>query len=164
MHILNLDELNFFRDKFENQWVNHKLEREELLRLYKTVAKSVLFEEFLKNRFTTLKRFGLEGLETVISGLEKFVEKSVELGVKDVTLGMPHRGRLNVLANIFKKPVSKIIAEVQGKQTNESLNNPFFAGDVKYHLGTINEREYPDGTRISLVINLIYLNYVGYSA
>jgi len=153
MHLLDTNELNFFNEKMEKSWVNYKMETEDYKRIYHHVARSVLFEDFLKNKFTTLKRFGLEGLETVITGLEAYVDKSVELGIKDITLGMPHRGRLNVLANVFKKPVSKIIGEIQGKQTNEALKDQmFFAGDVKYHLGTYNEREYPDGSRVFMVI------------
>jgi 2-oxoglutarate dehydrogenase E1 component len=151
MHLLDTDELNYFREKFENTWVNHTVDKEHMKKVYTTVAKSVLFEEFLKNKFSTLKRFGLEGLETVVAGLEAYVDKSVQLGVKDITLGMPHRGRLNVLANVFRKPISKIIGEIQGKLTNEALTEEFYAGDVKYHLGTYNEREYPDGSRIFMV-------------
>lgn len=152
MHLIDSQELNWFRDKFENVWANYKVDRKGLLHNFNNVAKAVLFEEFLKNKFTTAKRFGLEGLETVITGLEAYVDKSVELGVRDVTLGMPHRGRLNVLANVFKKPVSKIIGEFQGKITNEALKEVFYAGDVKYHLGTYNEREYEDGSRVFMDI------------
>lgn len=153
MHLLDTTEIGFFSEKFEKSWVNYKLEKEGVTRVYTHVAKAVMFEEFLKNKFTTLKRFGLEGLETVITGLEAYVDKSVELGVKDITLGMPHRGRLNVLANVFKKSVSKIIGEIQGKQTNEALRDQnLFSGDVKYHLGTYNEREYPDGNRVFMVL------------
>ncbi len=151
MHLLKHHEVNYFRDKMENTWANYKIEKEELLKNYETLAKSVLFEEFFKTKFTTHKRFGLEGLETVVTGLEAYVNKSVELGVTDVTVGMPHRGRLNVLATVFKKPISKIIAEFQGKLSNEALKEEFFAGDVKYHLGTYNEREYEDGKRVFMV-------------
>lgn len=152
MHLLDIDEVNYFRNKFENIWANYKTNKEETLKTYKNVAKAVMFETFLKEKFTTTKRFGLEGLETVITGLERYVDQSVKFGVRDVTLGMAHRGRLNVLANVFRKPVSKIIGEFQGKITNEVLETEFYAGDVKYHLGTFNEREYKDGTRIHMDI------------
>ena len=99
---------------------------------------------FPADNVESLKRFGLEGLESVIAGLESYVNRSAEHGVKDITLGMPHRGRLNVLANVLKKPFVNIFAEIKGKKTNEN--------DLIYHLGTYNEREYPDGTRMILVI------------
>ena len=115
-----------------------------------------MFEEFLQAKFTTHKRFGLEGMESMVSGLKWFVDCSVKSGVKDISLGMAHRGRLNVLANVVRKPISKIFAEFQGKDSivgygdKDSEIEYSQSGDVKYHLGTFHERVYPDGKTISL--------------
>lgn len=157
MHINSREECNFLREKFENEWFNYVPTKEEKLLVYDRLAWAVLFEEFLKSKFATHKRFGLEGLESMISGLKAFVDEAVNLGLKDITLGMAHRGRLNVLANVFRKPISKIFAEFQGKiGTNKDGSEEDmldkYSGDVKYHLGTFYERVYPNGKRINLDI------------
>ena len=114
MFINSREERHFLKGKFENKWIEHKLTPAEKIKLFNRLSWSVLFEEFLQKKFTTHKRFGLEGLESLIIGLKSFLDYSVKLGVKDVTLGMAHRGRLNVLANVFKKPLSKLFGEFQG--------------------------------------------------
>jgi 2-oxoglutarate dehydrogenase E1 component len=150
MYINSREECNFLRDKFENEWVNYKASNEKKIDIYDRLAWSVKFEEFLKNKFTTLKRFGLEGLESLISGLKNFVDTSVEQGgLKDITLGMAHRGRLNVLANVFRKPINKIFAEFQGKHSESEYQ---ISGDVKYHLGSHYERNYSNGRTIKMDI------------
>jgi len=142
---------NFLREKFENEWVNYVPAKEEKIKVYESLAWAVLFEEFLKNKFTTHKRFGLEGLESLILGLNRFTDVAVEQGLEDITLGMPHRGRLNVLANVFKKPLRKIFGEFQGKfDDHKTLNH--YSGDVKYHLGSHYERTYKGGKKISMDI------------
>jgi len=142
---------NFLREKFENEWVNYQPSREEKAKLYESLAWGVLFEEFLKNKFTTHKRFGLEGLESLILGLQRFIDYAVALGLEDITLGMPHRGRLNVLANVFRKPLQKIFAEFQGKfDDHKTLNQ--YSGDVKYHLGSHCEIEYLNGKKMTMDI------------
>lgn len=151
MYINSREECNFFREKFENEWVNFKPSKEDKLLVFDRLAWAVLFEEFLKDKFPSYKRFGLEGLETCISGLKAFTDEAVEIGLKDITLGMPHRGRLNVLANVFRKPISKIFAEFQGKTGKTDIDENF-SGDVKYHLGTFYERVYPNGKKIKLDI------------
>jgi 2-oxoglutarate dehydrogenase E1 component len=143
---------NFLREKMENEWVNYNPSKEQKIKVFDRLAWSVLFEEFLKSKFTTHKRFGLEGLESVVSGLKNFVDTAVESGLKDITLGMPHRGRLNVLANVFRKPMQKIFAEFHGKHDDHSGGFGQYSGDVKYHLGTFYERTYPSGKTISMDI------------
>jgi 2-oxoglutarate dehydrogenase E1 component len=156
MFCVSREECNFLRNKFEDEWASFKMENQEKVHIYENLSWAVLFEEFLKSKFTTHKRFGLEGLESTVSGLRAFVHRSLDLGVKDVTLGMAHRGRLNVLANVFKKPLSQIFAEFQGKHSgldsNDSDTQINFSGDVKYHLGTHYRRTYKDGKTIDLDI------------
>jgi 2-oxoglutarate dehydrogenase E1 component len=156
MYMSSREECNFMREKFENEWVNYKATKNEKISILDRMAWAVLFEEFIHKKFTTHKRFGLEGLESLISGLKWLVDISVSHGVKDITLGMAHRGRLNVLANVMRKPISKIFAEFQGKahllnQTQEEAEIDYIqTGDVKYHLGTFHERVYSDGKTITM--------------
>lgn len=157
MYVISREECNFLREKFECDWYSYQPSKEHKIKVYDRLSWAVLFEEFLKNKFTTHKRFGLEGLETMVSGLKCYVDKAVDLGLKDITLGMAHRGRLNVLANVFRKPISKIFAEFQGKHhqnpSHESADDELMiSGDVKYHLGSHFQRSYPDGRTIHLDI------------
>ncbi len=156
MYVISRDECNFLREKFECDWYNFAPSKDHKMKAFDRLSWAVLFEEFLKNKFTTHKRFGLEGLETTVSGLKCYVDRAVELGLKDITLGMAHRGRLNVLANVFRKPIRKIFSEFQGKHveshsgTEEEISRT--SGDVKYHLGSHYQRTYPDGKTIHLDI------------
>ena len=114
-HMSNREEVNFIIDYMENKWVNFTPKKEDLLETYISLAWATKFEKFLEVKFMT-KRFGLEGLESMITGLHTYFEEASKLGVKDITLGMAHRGRLNVLANIFGKSMKRIFKEMMGKQ------------------------------------------------
>jgi len=103
------------------------------------------FEKFIASKYPNEKRFGLEGCEALIPGMKALIDRSVDHGVKHVTLGMPHRGRLNVLANVIRKPVEAILNEFSG-----SAEEDFPAGDVKYHLGANYVRPTPSGKKVSL--------------
>ena len=92
------------------------------------------FEKFIHNKFVGQKRFSLEGAEILIPALNDLVEKGSELGVKEFNIGMAHRGRLNVLANVLQKPNENIFKEFEG----ESYEDRISLGDVKYHLGYSN--------------------------
>ena len=114
------------------------------------------FESFLSTKFPNDKRFGLEGLEGVVPGIKTLVDRSVELGVEDVVLGMAHRGRLNVLSNVVRKPNESIFSEFQGSVTPEEFEG---SGDVKYHLGMNYQRPTTSGkyVNLSLVANPSHL-------
>lgn len=104
---------------------------EEKKKIYTTLSKAVQFEKYLGKKFVGQKRFSLEGGESLIPALNTIIEKGSELGVESFFVGMAHRGRLNVLANIFEKPTEDIFVEFEGYEyEDESLD-----GDVKYHLG-----------------------------
>ncbi len=104
-------------------------------------------ERFLDRRYTGTKRFGLEGAETMIPALEQIVKRGGQLGVREIVIGMPHRGRLNVLANFMDKPFAAIFSEFQGNAAHpEDVQG---SGDVKYHLGTSSDREF-DAIRVHL--------------
>lgn len=94
-----------------------------------------------------MKRFGLEGCESFIPGMKSCLDSLVESGCEKVIIGMPHRGRLNMLANVIRKPLETIFAEFQGVMPVENKESNWHqnSGDVKYHLGTNFTRTYSDG-------------------
>lgn len=100
------------------------------------------FEQFIASKYPNEKRFGLEGCEALVPGMKALIDRSVDHGVKHVTIGMPHRGRLNVLANVIRKPIEAILHEFSAD------GSP--AGDVKYHLGANYVRPTPSGKKVSL--------------
>ncbi|MBV9824675.1 MAG: 2-oxoglutarate dehydrogenase E1 component [Alphaproteobacteria bacterium] len=152
----------------ERAWIQQKFEvRDRRTSLTDTGKKDVLrtltaaetFERFLDRRYTGTKRFGLEGAESLMPALETILRCGAELGVKEFVIGMPHRGRLNVLANFMGKPFTAIFSEFQGgSSTPEQVQG---SGDVKYHLGTSSDREIGGRTvHLSLAANPSHLEAV----
>ena len=117
------------------------------------------FEKFAANRFVGTKRFGLDGGEAAIPALEQIIKRGSQLGVKEIVLGMAHRGRLNVLVNVMDKPYRQLFHEFQGGGANPS--DVEGSGDVKYHLGASADREF-DGQKVhlSLTANPSHLEIV----
>jgi 2-oxoglutarate dehydrogenase E1 component len=126
--------------------------------LERLTAAEVL-ERFLDRRYTGTKRFGLEGAESLIPALEQVIKRGGQLGMKELILGMPHRGRLNVLTNMMGKPFAALFSEFQGNPANpEDVQG---SGDVKYHLGTSTDREFDGNTvHLSLTANPSHLEAV----
>jgi len=117
------------------------------------------FEKFCALRFVGTKRFGLDGGESIIPALEQIIKRGGQLGVKEIVLGMSHRGRLNVLANVMSKPYRQIFHEFQGGSTNPSEVEG--SGDVKYHLGASSDREFDNRcVHLSLSANPSHLEAV----
>lgn len=114
--------------------------------IYKELSKAVGFENFLHKKYVGQKRFSLEGNETFIPGMYALVEDSADAGVQEFVIGMAHRGRLNMLANIFDKPVHKIFNEFEGKDYEEEE----FDGDVKYHMGSTAHKKTLSGKDVTL--------------
>ncbi len=112
------------------------------------LQRAVGFEKFLHKKFPGQKRFSLEGAESLIPALDAIMEKGSELGVKEFVFGMAHRGRLNVLVNILRKPYSDIFSEFEGKEYDDET----ITGDVKYHLGYTIERKTTKGNPIKLTL------------
>ena len=102
-----------------------------------------MLEQFLQNKFLGAKRFSLEGAESLIPLLERLIERAARSNVVEIVIGMAHRGRLNVLANVLQKPASEIFAEFQDKVDAERSGSS--GGDVKYHLGFSIDRSSADG-------------------
>ncbi|KAG5189741.1 2-oxoglutarate dehydrogenase E1 component [Tribonema minus] len=164
MHMRSREKCNWIRRKVENPaWLKYTKERK--LHIFERLCFADTFEKFLQNKYNTVKRFGLNGGESVIPALKAMVDKGSELGIQSFVFGMPHRGRLNVLANVLRKPMPQIFKEFQGTHYNLESNKSddwSSSGDVKYHLGTSMDRSYPDGRRVhlSLVANPSHLEAV----
>jgi 2-oxoglutarate dehydrogenase E1 component len=115
--------------------------------ILKKLAEAEGFENFLNIKYTGTKRFGLDGAETIVPALEQIIKRGGALGVQEIVIGMPHRGRLNVLAAVMGKPYHQIFHEFQGGSvTPDDVEG---SGDVKYHLGASSDREF-DGNRVHL--------------
>jgi 2-oxoglutarate dehydrogenase E1 component len=124
--------LHWIESKMESERNTPKFSIEEKKRILTKLNEAVSFESFLGTKFLGQKRFSLEGAEAVIPALDSVIEKGADLGIEEFVIGMAHRGRLNVLANIMQKTYKDIFAEFEGK--GYSQDSPF-GGDVKYHLG-----------------------------
>jgi 2-oxoglutarate dehydrogenase E1 component len=136
-------------------WLQHRMEftkntpdfnSQEKQHIYNHLKHAVGFEQFIHKKFIGQKRFSLEGAETLIPSLAAVIDKGADLGIKEFSIGMSHRGRLNVLANILKKPVKDIFDEFVG----ESFDEGKILGDVKYHLGYSNQITSDKGKKIWL--------------
>ncbi len=133
-------EFMFIREPAKVWWLKTRMESarnlpdfsiEEKRHILHKLNQAVVFEKFLHSRYVGQKRFSLQGGETLIPGLDAIIEKGAQMGISEFVIGMPHRGRLNVLANILNKSYEEIFSEFEGKEYADSV----FAGDVKYHLG-----------------------------
>jgi len=133
--------------------------KDQKLSILEELSKAVLFEKFLHKKFIGQKRFSLEGCESLIPALDALIEKGSEKGIHEFVIGMPHRGRLNVLANTLGKHYQDIFNEFQGKE----FEDEYLLGDVKYHLGFSSERHTRSGKDISLSLapNPSHLETVG---
>lgn len=154
IHIPDREPCDWIRDRVEIPQP-YKYSVDEKRRILDRLIWSTSFESFLATKFPNDKRFGLEGCETLVPGMKALIDRSVDYGIKDIVIGMPHRGRLNVLSNVVRKPNESIFSEFTGTQepTDEG------SGDVKYHLGMNFERPTPSGKRVqlSLVANPSHL-------
>jgi 2-oxoglutarate dehydrogenase E1 component len=159
MHIQVPAERAFFQDKFERRQRRPTLAAADKKAILASLTRAETFERFLDRRYTGTKRFGLEGAESLMPALEAILVRGAELGIRECVIGMPHRGRLNVLANFVGKPVAVIFAEFQGNSTNP--DHVHGSGDVKYHLGTSGDREVAgERVHLSLAANPSHLEAV----
>jgi 2-oxoglutarate dehydrogenase E1 component len=135
----------WFFNKCEQEYFNHNPSLEEKKSILSKLNEAVVFENFLHTKFLGQKRFSLEGGENTIPALQKIINKAAELDVKEVVIGMAHRGRLNVLANILEKTYEQIFTEFEG---NVNPDLTMGDGDVKYHLGYASQIKAPSGKKI----------------
>lgn len=154
------------QDPEQREWIQSKIEvgftkpsADEQLRILRKLNAAEAFETFLQTKFVGQKRFSLEGGESVIALLDRILCRAASDQMDEVCIGMPHRGRLNVLANIAGKSYGQIFREFEGKQDPRSVQG---SGDVKYHLGTEGEFHAEDGstTKVYLAANPSHLEAV----
>ena len=131
MYIRQPEVIDWIKNKIEPTRNTPVFTKDEKIEILNKLNQAVGFERFLHKKFVGQKRFSLEGGEALIPALNALVEHGAENGIQEFVLGMSHRGRLNVLANIFNKSYSAIFTEFEGKEYEDNL----FDGDVKYHLG-----------------------------
>ena len=157
MHIQNPEERQWMQSKLEVSY--EKPTQDEQIRILKKLNQAEAFETFLQTKFVGQKRFSLEGGETAIAILDRILSSAADEGLDEVTIGMPHRGRLNVLANIAGKSYGQIFREFEGTQDPNSVQG---SGDVKYHLGTEGTFVAESGkkTRVYLAANPSHLEAV----
>jgi 2-oxoglutarate dehydrogenase E1 component len=147
LHIQDTRIRRWLQERMEPRRNQPNFDRDKKQRILKHLHYAELFERFLQTRYVGQKRFSLEGAETLIPLLEAIVEKAPALEVREIVLGMAHRGRLNVLANILRKPYEEIFAEFEDNLLAETRDGD---GDVKYHLGFSSDRTLPGGSRLHL--------------
>lgn len=162
-------EFMYIRDSKVQEWIKNRLDindnqpnfsADQKKHILKKLNEAVSFENFLHTKYVGQKRFSLEGCEAAIPALDALIEDAADRGVEQFVMGMAHRGRLNVLANIFGKNTQNIFSEFDGKDYDEDAN---FDGDVKYHLGLTSDRLTDSGKKINLNLapNPSHLETVG---
>lgn len=158
MHISNTEHCNFIRERLET--IEHEgPNADKKLIILDRLCWADHFERFLAKKYSTAKRFGLEGAEALIPGMKALIDVAANLGMENVVMGMPHRGRLNVLASVVRKPLELIFSEFSGSGDDSEFEG---SGDVKYHLGMSHDRSVYGGKKIhlSLVANPSHLEAV----
>jgi 2-oxoglutarate dehydrogenase E1 component len=159
MHIQEPAERAWIQEKFEQRQRHSGLSAQIKKEILRVLTTAETFERFLDRRYTGTKRFGIEGAESLMPALEAILHRGAELGMREFVIGMPHRGRLNVLANFVGKPFAAIFSEFQGNSTNP--DHVHGSGDVKYHLGTSGDRDVNSATvHLSLAANPSHLEAV----
>lgn len=151
-------EYKFVRDPRVVNWLQERMEScrnrpsftlDNRLHILRKLTQAVVLEKFMHSRFVGQKRFSLEGVETLIPALDAIVETGTELGIEEFVIGMAHRGRLNILANILDKRFEQIFTEFEGR----GYNQDDYAGDVKYHLGHSCSKVTRSGKKVRLSVS-----------
>ena len=158
MHISDPKEKIWFRERMERKENQINFTNNGKKAILNTIIKAEGFEKFLAKKFIGTKRFGLDGGESLVPALEQIIKRGGQLGVKEIKIGMPHRGRLNVLANVLQKSYKRIFNEFAGELDSKSEDS---AGDVKYHLGASSNRAFDgNSVHVSLTDNPSHLEAV----
>ena len=150
MHIQHPDEKAWIQQRIESIHNQTQFTVNGKRAIFERLVEAEEFEQFLHVKFTGTKRFGLDGGEATVAAIEQILKRGSQLGVREVIVGMAHRGRLNVLANVMKKPYAAIFSEFQGHAAHP--DDVQGSGDVKYHLGTSADRVF-DGQEIHLSLS-----------
>ena len=159
MHIQGPDEKAWIQERIEGARNHTEFTKKGKEAILGSLTRAEVFEQFLDKKYTGAKRFGLEGGESLIPALEQIVKRGGQLGLRELVIGMPHRGRLNVLANFMDKPFRAMFSEFEGNSPNP--DDVMGSGDVKYHLGTSSDRTFDGNTvHLSLTPNPSHLEAV----
>jgi len=158
MHIMDTEEKSWLQHRLESCESRDEFSTTEKLEIFHQLSGAETFEQYLHKRYIGQKRFGLEGGESLIPMLDNLIQRAGKRGVKEIIMGMAHRGRLNVLANILGKSLSDIFAEFEGNQFTDAEQG---AGDVKYHMGFSSDIPTEHGTvHLSLGFNPSHLEII----
>jgi 2-oxoglutarate dehydrogenase E1 component len=149
MHIQDPDIRRWFQEKMEPHRNRPSFDQEQQLRILRKLYYADIFERFLATNYQGKKRFGLEGCDTMIPVLDAMIEKASDMGGDEIVIGMPHRGRLNVLCNILRMPYQGMFAEFEDIVNTGAVAED---GDVKYHLGYSYDHETTKGNKIHLTL------------
>ena len=159
MYMRNPEWIQWIQDRININDNQPNFNNDQKKHIISKLNEAVSFENFLHTKYVGQKRFSLEGGESVIPALDALIEAAAEKGVEQFVMGMAHRGRLNVLANIFRKSTQDIFSEFDGKDYDQE----YFDGDVKYHLGLTSDRTTRSGKKININLapNPSHLETVG---
>ncbi|MGA9090836.1 MAG: 2-oxoglutarate dehydrogenase E1 component [Bradyrhizobium sp.] len=159
MHITNPAQKAWIQERIEGPDKEISFTREGRRAILNKLVEAEGFEKFCDTKFTGTKRFGLDGAESLIPALEQIIKRGGNLGVKEIVVGMPHRGRLNVLTQVMGKPHRALFHEFKGGSANPDAVEG--SGDVKYHLGASSDREFDNNKiHLSLTANPSHLEIV----
>ncbi len=150
LHIHDREQRRWLQERMEPTLNQPDLSTEDRVRIYEELVLAEGFEQFLQVRYPTAKRFSLEGGESLIPMLIELIEQGAAVGVEEMVVGMPHRGRLNVLVNVLRKPYEMVISEFEGSLLAREATGD---GDVKYHQGYSRDHTTRDGTKIHLSLS-----------
>jgi len=148
-YIRKPDKVKWLQEKLESERNRPSFSKEDKKYILSKLDQAVMFEQFLHKKFVGQKRFSLEGGESLIPALDAIIEMGADQGIEEFVMGMAHRGRLNVLANIFNKTYDAIFSEFEGKEYEDNL----FDGDVKYHLGFCSDVKTMKGKKVKLTLS-----------
>ena len=158
MHMSDPEEKKWIQERIEGKGKEANFTTEGKKAILKKLIEAEGFENYCHTKFVGTKRFGLDGCESLIPALEQIVKVGGNLGVKEIKIGMPHRGRLNILANVIQKPFKKIFKEFSGDPGPDDAG---VSGDVKYHLGASADRDFNgNSVHVSLTANPSHLEAV----
>lgn len=160
MHIQDPEQKAWVQNQIESARGRPELGVDEKKAIFKQLAEVEVFEEFLQVKYPGMKRFSVQGGDVMVAGLEAAIKTAAEMGVKDINIGMPHRGRMNVLTSVMHRPFLELFSLFHGNlDYPEGIKS---SGDVKYHLGTSTDREFGAGNKVhmSLISNPSHLEAV----
>ncbi|CAD8094539.1 unnamed protein product [Paramecium sonneborni] len=160
MHIQSQEERDWFREQIE-KYDEFMPSKEQKLKTFQRLGQEHAFSTFLQKKFNTSKRFGIEGCDSMISGLQSLIDAAAGAGAEHVVFGMAHRGRLNTLYNVFQKSAEEIMVEFQDLKSTFNEDIWGNSGDVKYHLGSVHNVLFGDKKlRLEMLPNPSHLETV----